>query len=114
MAKPVPGGLRVSNDCIADLAGYAAMECYGIVGMAEIGKEDGVIRLLPTARLRRGIGVSHEDGHVAIDLHVVVEQGVNIASVTQNLASGVKFLLKQIAELDNVDVRIHVEGMRVH
>jgi uncharacterized alkaline shock family protein YloU len=57
---------------------------------------------------------SHEDGHVAIDLHVVVEQGVNIASVTQNLASGVKFLLKQIAELDNVDVRIHVEGMRVH
>lgn len=58
MAKPVPGGLRVSNDCIADLAGYAAMECYGIVGMAEIGKEDGVIRLLPTARLRRGIGVS--------------------------------------------------------
>lgn len=114
MAKPVPGGLRVSNDCIADLAGYAAMECYGIVGMAEIGKEDGVIRLLPTARLRRGIGVSQEDGHVAIDLHIVVEQGVNIASVTQNLASGVKFLLKQIAELDNVDVRIHVEGMRVH
>lgn len=39
---------------------------------------------------------------------------MNIASVTQNLASGVKFLLKQIAELDNVDVRIHVEGMRVH
>lgn len=114
MAKPVPGGLRVSNDCIADLAGYAAMECYGIVGMAEIGKEDGAIRLLPTARLRRGISVSHEDGHVAIDLHIVVEQGVNIASVTQNLASGVKFLLKQIAELDNVDVRIHVEGMRVH
>lgn len=114
MAKPVPGGLRVSNDCIADLAGYAAMECYGVVGMAEIQKEDGAIRLLPTARLRKGIGVAFEGGHVVLDLHVVVEQGVNIASVTQNLTSSVKFLLKQIAELDGVEVRIHVEGMRIH
>ncbi len=114
MAKPVPGGLRVSNDCIADLAGYAALECYGVVGMAETRKEDGTIRLLPTARLRKGIGVSAEDGHVVVDLHVVVEQGVNIASVTQNLISSVKFLLKQIAELDDVEVRIHVEGMRIH
>ena len=34
MAKAIPGTLKVSNDCIADLAGYAAMECYGVVGMA--------------------------------------------------------------------------------
>lgn len=34
MANVVPGALKVSNDCIADLAGYAALECYGVVGMA--------------------------------------------------------------------------------
>ena len=32
MSGVVPGTLRVSNDCIADLAGYAALECYGVVG----------------------------------------------------------------------------------
>jgi uncharacterized alkaline shock family protein YloU len=41
-----------------------------------------------------------------------VEQGVNIASVSANLQSSVKFILKHLAQLDNVDVVVHVEGMR--
>ena len=77
MAGVVPGTLKVSNDCIADLAGYAALECYGVVGMA------------------------------AID-----EQGVNMASVVNNLTSSVKFILKQIAELEDVKVTVHIEGLR--
>ena len=51
-------------------------------------------------------------GRVSVDLHVIVEQGVNMASVVGNLTSSVKFLLKQIAELENVDVRVHIEGLR--
>ena len=112
MAKVIPGILRVSNDCIADLAGYAALECYGVVGMAVTDEEQGVTRLLPTTRLSRGVDVSDEDGHLVVDLHVVVEQGVNMSAISANLVSSVKFLLGRIAELDNVDVRVHIEGMR--
>ena len=108
----VPGTLRVSNDCIADLAGYAALECYGVVGMAVTDKQEGVVRLLNTSRLRKGIDVSAKDGGLVVDLHVIVEQGVNIASVSANLQSSVKFILKHLAQLDNVDVVVHVEGMR--
>lgn len=113
MTGVIPGTLRVSNDVIADLAGYAALECYGVVGMAEIDGQTGVVHLLPSYRLRKGIDVAAEDGVVKLDLHVVVEQGVNMASVVSNLTSSVKFLLKQIAELDNVEVKIHIEGLRV-
>ena len=95
MSAVVPGTLRVSNDCIADLAGYAALECYGVVGMAEIDEQAGVARLLPSFRLRKGIDVASVGGRVAVDLHVIVEQGVNMASVVGNLTSSVKFLLKQ-------------------
>ena len=112
MAKVIPGNLKVSNDCIADLAGYAALECYGVVGMAVTDQQEGVTRLLPMQRLRRGIDVSVEDGHIVVDLHVVVEQGVNMAAISSNLVSSVKFLLGRIAELEDVDVRVHVEGMR--
>ena len=52
MAGSVPGSLKVSNDVIADLAGYAALECYGVVGMAITDEQEGVTRLLPTYRLR--------------------------------------------------------------
>ena len=51
MASTVPGTLKVSNDCLADLAGYAALECYGVVGMAEIDEQAGVARLLPAYRI---------------------------------------------------------------
>lgn len=112
MSSVVPGTLRVSNDCIADLAGYAALECYGVVGMAEIDDEAGIVRLLPSYRLRKGIDVSVEDGRVVVDLHVIVEQGVNMASVVSNLTSAVRFLLKRVAELENVDVKVHIVGLR--
>ena len=112
MAGVVPGTLKVSNDCIADLAGYAALECYGVVGMAAIDEQAGVAQLLPTNRLR-GIDVDvTADGHLSVDLHVIVEQGVNMASVVNNLTSSVKFILKQIAELDDVKVTVHIEGLR--
>ncbi len=113
MSGTVPGTLRVSNDCIADLAGYAAMECYGVVGMAEIDEQADVARLLPSYRLRKGIDVAVIKGCVSVDLHVIVEQGVNMASVVNNLTSSVKFLLKQIAELENVEIKVHIEGLRV-
>lgn len=112
MSGAVPGTLRVSNDCIADLAGYAALECYGVVGMAEIDQEAGVPRLLPSARIRRGIDVAACDGRVTIDMHVIVEQGVNMSSVVRNLTSSVTHLVKQIAELQSVDVKVHIEGLR--
>ena len=112
MSGTVPGTLRVSNDCIADLVGYAALECYGVVGMAEIDEQGSVVHLLPTYRLRKGIDVAAIGGTVTVDIHMIVEQGVNMSSVVGNLTSSVKFLLKQIAELENVEVRVHIEGMR--
>lgn len=110
----VAGALKVSNDVIADLAGYAALECYGVVGMAALDDKAGIVHLLPTYRLRKGIDVSSEAGTVVVDLHVVVEQGVNMSSVSSNLESSVKFILGKIAELEDVDVHVHIEGMRVH
>ncbi len=112
MTNAVTGTLKVSNDCIADLAGYAASECYGVVGMAMSDTENGVTRLLPINRLRNGIGVSNENGLTTVDIHVVLEHGVNMASVTDNLVSSVKFILRQVAELENVEVLVHIEGLR--
>ena len=112
MNDTIPGNLHVANDVLADMVGNAALECYGVVGMAEIDEQAGVARLLPSFRLRKGIDVASVGGRVAVDLHVIVEQGVNMSSVVGNLTSSVKFLLKQIAELENVDVKVHIVGLR--
>lgn len=113
MAETVPGGLSVANDVIADMAGYAALESYGVVGMAAPTLSDGIAKLLPTSRLRRGIEVDMTDEGVHVNLYIIVEHGTNIAEVSRMLAEKVKFVLSDSAQLPVADVAIHVQGVKV-
>lgn len=117
MDTKVNGTLTVSDDVLADLVGYAAKECYGVVGMAAPAPssvQEGIAGLLPGQRLRRGVVIERgEGGRLSVALHVILEYGVNLAAVSQNLADGVKFVLKDVAQIDDVDVAVHVDGMKV-
>lgn len=113
MTKIVQGTLHVANDVLADMVGNAALECYGVVGMAAPNAADGIAKILPTSRLRRGIVVESRDAGVHVDLYVVVEHGTSINAVCQNLIDRVSFVLTEYARvpLDGVDV--HVQGIKV-
>ncbi|MDY4042096.1 MAG: Asp23/Gls24 family envelope stress response protein [Collinsella sp.] len=114
MSENIAGTLSVSNDVIADLAGYAALSCYGVVGMAEQLQGAESVRLLAGQRLRKGVLVTSTADGLAVDLHVVVESGVNIKSVSENLASSVTFTLGEIAEIDpaKLTIAIHIDAMK--
>jgi uncharacterized alkaline shock family protein YloU len=107
------GTVNISNDVLADLAGYAALECYGIVGMASPSLRDGVAQLLSRDKLRKGVTI-HSDGEgVAVDLYVVAEYGTNLAEVAHNMADRVKYVLTTTAEVKVESVEIHVQGIKV-
>ena len=55
MSNKIEGTLHVSNDVLSDIVGYTAMECYGVVGVAAPNAVDGIAKLQPKSRLRRGI-----------------------------------------------------------
>ena len=114
MSHSVSGILNVSNDVIADIAGYSAMSCYGVVGMAEQSSGTESVRLLPGQRLRKGVLVGTEEGKLVVDLHVIIESGVNMRSVSQNLASAVTFTLQEVAQIDPATLKIviHIDGMK--
>ena len=114
MTATIPGSLRVSHAVIADIAGYAALSCYGVVGMAE--QQQGVesVRLLAGQRLRKGVLVSSTEEGLSIDLHIVIESGVNMKSVCENLASSVSFTLAEIAQIDPaaLKIAIHIDALK--
>ena len=85
----VPGTLSVATDVIADLAGYAALESYGVVGMAAPTLQDGIAKMLPARRLRRGILVHNGETGISVELFVVIEHGTNLSTVSDNLADRV-------------------------
>lgn len=114
MTEPIAGTLSVSNEVIADIAGYAAMSCYGVVGMAEQMQGAESVRLLPGQRLRKGVLVTTTESGLTVDLHVVLEAGVNMRSVSDNLSSSVAFTLSEIAQIDHASLKIaiHIDGMK--
>ena len=102
VSETINGSLSVSNDVIADIAGYAAMTCYGVVGMAEQLQGAESVRLLAGQRLRKGVLVSAD------------ENGVNMKSVCHNLSSSVAFTLQEIAQIDpaSLKIDIHIDALK--
>ena len=113
MAEPIPGKLHVANDVLADMAGHAALECYGVVGMVAPNPADGIAKILPPSRLRRGITINTTDAGVRVDLYVVIEYGTNINVVSKNLIDAVTFALKEQARVAIDAVEVHVQDVKV-
>ena len=84
MNDTIAGNLHVANDVLADMVGNAALECYGVVGMAAPNAADGIAKILPASRLRRGVVVTTTEVGVHVELYVVIEYGTNINTVSQN------------------------------
>ncbi|MDH4139598.1 MAG: Asp23/Gls24 family envelope stress response protein [Coriobacteriia bacterium] len=113
MSADASGEIQIANDVLADLAGFAALECYGIVGMASPSLRDGVAQLLTRDRLRKGVAISTLDEGVRVDLYVVIEHGTNLTEVSHNLAERVRYVLTSMADVNVVDVDVHVQGIKV-
>ena len=113
MAEPIPGKLHVANDVLADMVGHAAMECYGVVGMVAPTAADGIAKILPDSRLRRGITLNMTDNGVHVDLYVVIEYGTNMNAVSQNLIDAVTFVLKEQARVPVTGIDVHVMDVKV-
>ena len=72
------GKIFVDEDVLAKYAGSAAVECFGVVGMASVNVRDGFVKLLKKDNLRHGVNVSVADGKLMIELHIIVAYEVSI------------------------------------
>lgn len=107
------GAVHIANDVLADLAGYAALESYGVVGMASPTLAEGVAQILPAQKLRKGVKIASADDGVEVDLYVIIEHGTNLTEVSHNLADRVRYVLMHTAEVPVARVDVHVQGVKV-
>lgn len=113
MTQAIAGDLHIANDVLADMVGNAALECYGVVGMSSASTVDGIAKILPASRLRRGVTVTSTEEGVHVDLYVIIEYGTNINTVSQNLIDQVTFALTEYARVPISGVDVHVQGVKV-
>lgn len=110
--RPELGNIHISSEAIAMVAGIAAMECYGIVGMSSRTLQDGIAELLGRENLTRGIEVEIDDDRVIIDLFVVMEYGVKMNEVALNVISRVKYTVETQLGLSVDRVNVNIQGVR--
>lgn len=108
------GTIDVSDEVVATIAGAAALECYGLVGMASRSQiRDGIAELLKRDNLSKGIEVRHENDELHIDLYIIVSYGTKISEVAHNVQTRVKYTLSEIVGLEVSHVNVIVQGVRV-
>lgn len=107
------GEISVNNNVIASIAGKVATNCYGVVGMASKSKKDGVISLLKMENMAKGIKVDVAENGVVIDLHIIVEYGVNINAICDSIVHNVRYQLEHNSGLKVTRVNVLVESVRV-
>lgn len=108
------GTISIDSEVIARYAGMAAIECFGIVGMAAVSMKDGLVKILKGDSLTRGVRVDIDDSNkISIDFHVIVSYGVSIMTVADNLIDNVKYKVNEFTGLEIKKVNIFVEGVRV-
>ncbi len=96
---------------MAQIVARTAVECYGVVGMVARGRER-VAKLLPRGRALQGITVSSNGNGVEIDVHVVVEHGLNLAEVANTVRSRVAYEVERLTGVPVASIDVHIEDVR--
>ena len=104
------GRISISHEAVAHIVGRVAAEAYGVVAMAPRNPRE---KLLSRDRLRQGItvGGSAEEG-VTIELHVVVEYGLNLAEVASTIRNRVGYEVSRLTGLPVRAVEVHIDDVR--
>ncbi|MCM3616300.1 Asp23/Gls24 family envelope stress response protein [Sutcliffiella horikoshii] len=108
------GQIDISNDVVATIAGGAAIDCYGIVGMASKSQlKDGLSEILRKENFTKGVLVRQEEDQLHIDMYIIVSYGTKISEVAHNVQTKVKYTLNQMLGLSVDSLNIYVQGVRV-
>ena len=107
------GNISIDNEVISQYAGHAALDCFGIVGMASLSVKDGLAKLLKGDNVSRGVSVLIDDTGLNINFHIIVAYGINIKAVVDNLISTVKYQVEDYTNMKVNKINVFVEGVRV-
>ena len=108
------GSVNISTSVYTDIAGTAATNCFGVKGMAARSLTDGVYHLLKLESLSKGVRVEfNDDDTISIDLHIMVDNGVNLAAVGASIISEVRYVVTKCTGTEVRDVNVYIDSMMI-
>ena len=110
--KSDQGDISVSGAVFSNITGIAATNCYGVKGMAFRSMTDGLVHLLRREAMSKGVSITYnDDNSISIELHIVVENGVNIPAVCRSIMSEVRYVVTKNTGVTVKAVNVCVDSM---
>ena len=108
------GTVNISTSVYTEIAGTAASNCFGVKGMAARSVKDGVYHLLRKESASKGVNITfHEDDTISIDLHIIVDGGVNLTAVGNAIISEVRYVVTKCTGTQVRAVNVHIDSLMV-
>ncbi|MBR7146105.1 MAG: Asp23/Gls24 family envelope stress response protein [Oscillospiraceae bacterium] len=108
------GCVHIADSVLSNITGAAATSCFGVKGMAYRSRTDGLVHLLRREAMDKGVRITPVgENEISIELHIVVEHGVNITAVCQSIISQVRYLVGEYTGATIRDVKVCVDNMTV-
>ena len=108
------GSVNVSSSVYTDIAGTVATNCFGVKGMAARSVKDGVYHLLRKESMSKGVQVTmHEDDSISIDLHIIVDNGVNLTTLGESIISRIRYEVNKYTGTEVRAVNVYVDSMMI-
>ena len=108
------GSVNVSTNVYTEIVGTAATNCFGVKGMAARSLTDGVYHLLRKESVSKGVRVHfHEDDAISIDLHIVVDNNVNLSAVGASIIEQVRYEVTKCTGTTVRAVNVYIDSMMI-
>ena len=108
------GSVNVSTSVYTEIVGTAASNCFGVKGMAARSVKDGVYHLLRKESVSKGVKVEfHEDGSISIDLHIMVDNCVNLNAVGSSIIEQVRYEVTKCTGTEVRAVNVYIDSMMI-
>ena len=108
------GSVTVSTNVYMEIAGTVATNCFGVKGMVARSVKDGVYHLLRKESMSKGVNVElHDDDTISIDLHIMVDNGVNLGAVGDAIISQVRYEVSKYTSTKVQAVNVYIDSVMV-
>jgi len=107
------GEITVEKGVVETIAGLAALDCYGLVGMVPHNIQSGISNILGLESIRKGVEVTRSSDGLIIDVHVIVGYGIKISEVAANVMQKVTYVLEKSAGIPVAGVNVNIKGVKV-
>ena len=107
------GRITISDEAIANVAGFFALDCYGVVDLVPRKFSDNLTELVKKRTYKKGVKVTTHDNKISLDLSVILKYGVSINAVADSLKKSVKYNVEDFTGMIVESINVNIMGVKV-